>query len=79
MQKSVFFCARLYHFESSYFKESNPRGVVAKVLDCDTVVCEFKLQSCAGVYFRTYKLFPTQVCVKQYNCYFSFKDGYGIK
>ena len=29
----------------------SPCGVVAKVLDCDIVVSEFKLQSCYYVYF----------------------------
>ena len=34
-------------------KALNPRDVLAKVVDCETVVCEFEFQSHNFVHFRT--------------------------
>ena len=46
MRKSVF-------NQYVVYKRNKWCGVVANVLDCDIVVCEFEHQSCYWIHFRT--------------------------
>ena len=48
----VFFFSCIFS-TSPLLAEGNPHDIVANVLDCDTVVSEFKFQSCFYVHFQT--------------------------
>ena len=57
-----------------------PWDVVANVLDFDTVVTKFKLQSCYYVHFWTNTLEKGKNClISPAMGLFFYKDGFGIK
>ena len=75
----------MHHINMNTFKRGRPCGVVAKVLDCNPIVSEFKLQLYYYVHFQTNALgkgmnflvppaMGSIVSLLSYN-----KDGLGIK
>ena len=79
MQKSLFQVIPIIPIKEkicmvTILNKRNPHGVVVKVLDCDNVISEFKLQSCYYIYFWTnahWKFFLTN---KQNKQRFDFYD-----
>ena len=59
---------------------------MVNVLDCNTIVNEFELQSCYSIHFRTNTLFKRHerpIIISSYdlnsNTILFYKDGFGIK